>query len=146
MKKKIICSLLILLCFIYLIVPTLIVDAATQDNAKQRFVGKVIEKYEYSCLIEVFDACNQTFAIGDKIDVTTNIENCIYYRVGDYLEITFDGNIVESYPMQIRGTISIEKADIPDEQTNEANTGFILICMIPIISVIVCGIFFAKYL
>ena len=143
MKKKIICSLLVLLCFACLIAPMLVADAATKDSAKKHFIGKVIDKYEYSCLVEVFDAGNQAFAIGDKIDVTTNVENCINYRIGDYLEITFDGTVAESYPMQIRGTINIEKADISGEQTDESNAGFILLCMIPVIIALLAGIIFS---
>ena len=144
MKKKIICGILVLLCFVY-ITPMLVANAATKDSSKKHFVGKVIEKYEYSCLVEVFDAGNQAFAIGDKIDVTTRVENCIHYRIGDYLEITFDGTVAESYPMQIRGTISIEKADISDEQTNDSNAGLILICMIPVMIAVLGAIFLSWY-
>ena len=75
------------------------------------FYGKVVERYDNSCLVEVTDKGNQYFSIGDLISVSTNIESCPEYAVGDTLRIAFDGSVAESYPMQIHKVSSITKAE-----------------------------------
>lgn len=75
------------------------------------FVGKVIEKYEKSCLILVTDTGNQRFMSSDKVVVNTDVGNCPDYAVDDYLRIEFDGVVAESYPLQILGVFAVEKTD-----------------------------------
>lgn len=73
------------------------------------FTGKVLEKYEKSCLIEVTNKGNQSFGVGDLITVNTDIESCPEYQKGDVLTVTFDGSVAESYPMQIHKVYRIVK-------------------------------------
>lgn len=77
------------------------------DGEQAYFKGKVIEKYENNCLVEVTDNGNQRFMLSDKVVVKTDIEGCPDYAVGDYLKIEFDGMVAESYPMQILNVFSI---------------------------------------
>ncbi len=77
------------------------------NGEKAYFKGKVIEKYENSCLVMVTDNGNQRFMSSDKVVVKTDIEGCPDYAVGDYLKIEFDGMVAESYPMQILNVFSI---------------------------------------
>lgn len=74
------------------------------------FYGKVVEKYDKSCLVKVTDKGNQYFSVGDLISVSTNIDSCPEYCVGDSLKIVFDGAVAESYPMQIHKVTSITRA------------------------------------
>ena len=75
------------------------------------FSGKVLEKYETSCLLEITDNGNQSFASGDVVVVNTDVENCPEYTEGDLLTITFDGSIAESYPPQIHKVSMITKVE-----------------------------------
>ena len=65
------------------------------------FSGRVIETYGKSCLVEVTDAGNQHFKLGDQLVIHTDVENCPEYSKGDSLKIVFDGMVAESYPPQI---------------------------------------------
>lgn len=82
-----------------------------RDVLNPHFTGKVIEKHENSCLIEVTDIGNGHLALGSPVVVTTNIPNCPEYEVGDYLIIVFDGTVAESYPPQILRVSTITKTD-----------------------------------
>lgn len=108
MKKTVLLCLLLafLLCFVSC--DGIADDLKDGDDAY--FRAKVIEAYENSCLVEVTDAGNQSFSVGSLISVSTNIEDCPEYGVGDHLEIIFDGEVAESYPMQIFNVIEINKA------------------------------------
>lgn len=75
------------------------------------FVGKVLEKYEKSCLLLVTDFGNQRFMVSDKVVVNTDIEECPDYATDDYLRIEFDGVLAESYPPQALGVFSVKKTD-----------------------------------
>lgn len=75
------------------------------------FVGKVLEKYEKSCLLLVTDTGNQRFMSSDKVVVNTDVGECPDYKAGDYLRIEFDGVVAESYPPQILGVFAVEKTD-----------------------------------
>ena len=65
------------------------------------FIGKVVEVYDGSCLLEVTDKGNWTYYIGYPVQVYTDFENCPEYSVGDYLMIIWDGLADDSYPPQI---------------------------------------------
>lgn len=84
-----------------------------QNNAQPAFfVGKVIEIYDSACLVEVTDDGNYgKLAVGTTVEVTTNIENCPEYGIGDYLRVKFDGTVAESYPPQIKHVLGVDKID-----------------------------------
>ncbi len=104
--KRYLALLLTLFCVVAL------VACNTVEDAEQAyFVGKVIEKYEASCLLEVTNNGNQYFASGDAVVVNTNVEGCPDYSVGDFLRVGFDGTVAESYPLQIPKVFSIDKTD-----------------------------------
>ena len=75
------------------------------------FTGKVIERYETSCLLEVTDTGNGNFFVGERLIVTTNIKNCPAYEVGDHLTVVFDGKVALSYPGQVLNVFQILKTD-----------------------------------
>ena len=82
------------------------------------FVGQAVEKYEASCLLEITDPGNQYFRKGDVVVVSTNVDGCPQYSVGDYLRIVYDGMVAESYPPQVFHVYSVHKTD---EQGNNIN-------------------------
>lgn len=104
--KKCLALLLTLVCLV-----TLVACNTKNDEGQAYFVGKVIEVYEKSCLVEVTNNGNQHLTLGDEVVVNTNIENCPTYAVGDYLRIEFDGTMAESYPPQILKVYAIDKTD-----------------------------------
>lgn len=75
------------------------------------FTGKVIEKYETSCLLEVTHTGNGQFFVGEKLIVNTNVKNCPTYKVGDHLTVVFDGKVALSYPGQVLNVYEIHKLD-----------------------------------
>ena len=83
------------------------------DVLNPYFTGKVLEKLEKSCLLEVTDGGNQAFAEGTLIYVSTDVANCPDFDEGDRLTVSFDGTAAESYPMQIFNVYLIAKTDPP---------------------------------
>ena len=81
------------------------------DLSNPHFTGKVIEKYENSCLLEVTNTGNGQFFVGEKLIVNTNIENCPAYQAGDHLTVVFDGKVALSYPGQVLNVFQIIKTD-----------------------------------
>lgn len=82
-----------------------------RDILNPYFTGEVIEVYEKGCLLEVTDIGNGNFGIGDKVQVNTDISTCPEYDVGDFLRISFDGKVAESYPPQITKVFIVSKID-----------------------------------
>ena len=81
------------------------------DMTKPYFIGKVIEVYEKSCLVEVTDTGNGHFWIGEQVKVHTNIPSCPEYAVGDFLRISFDGKVASSIPPQVTNVFLVSKVD-----------------------------------
>ena len=104
--KKFIAVFLTIVCL-----ATLVACSTNDDKGQPYFVGKVIEVYEDSCLLEVTNNGNQHLASGDVVVVNTDIDNCPTYAIGDFLRIEFDGTMAESYPPQILKVSSIDKTD-----------------------------------
>ena len=113
--KKIIAVFLTLVCLVSLVA----CQNGENENEGNKgndilnpyFTGKVVEVYDSGCLLEVIDKGNWNFSIGDKVQVNTKIENCPKYSVDDYLRISFDGIVAESYPPQIHGVTIVSKTD-----------------------------------
>ena len=74
-----------------------------RDILEPYFTGKVLEKYDESCLVEVTDAGNGNIAVGQQVVVHMNVPNCPDYAVGDLLTISFDGKMTCSLPPQVVG-------------------------------------------
>ena len=81
------------------------------DTSKPFFGGRVIEKYESTCLVEVTDTGNGHFSLGERVVVSTNVDKCPDFEAGDYLRISFDGKVAYSYPPQVLSVYAIVKAD-----------------------------------
>ncbi len=108
MKK--ILSILLLFISVFLLFGCNTQDE-TEDNSTPYFVGKVIEDYGESCLVEVTDVGNGNFSLGSEVVVNTNISSCPKYTVGDYIKIRFDGKVAYSYPPQVLNVFTIIKTD-----------------------------------
>lgn len=102
---------LLALLFSAILLCTLCACGEGADILNPYFTGKVLEKQEGGCLLEVTDRGNQTFAEGESVYVTTAIEGCPDIAVGDLLTVSFDGKIAESYPMQILNVYQIAKTE-----------------------------------
>ena len=99
-----------------LLIPILVAcgDGGDEGNdiiLQQYFVGRVVEVYEKSCLVEISDPGNQYLSVGEVAVVSTNLSDCPAFAVGDFLRIVFDGKVAESYPPQIFTVYSIQKTD-----------------------------------
>ena len=110
--KKLIALFLSLVCLSTLVACTLI-DTQAQNNAEPAyFIGEVIECHGSGCIVRLTDTGSWGgLPIGEIAHVSTNVENCPEYDVGDYIKVVFDGTVAESYPPQIMHVIRIEKTD-----------------------------------
>ena len=75
------------------------------------FAGKVIEKHENVCLMEVTHTGYGHLSVGDEVEVNTSINNCPNYEVGDFLKVFFEAPMTDSNPPQILNVFAIEKSD-----------------------------------
>ena len=75
------------------------------------FTGKVLEINEKGFLLEVTNTGNGCFAVGERVQVNTDLSGCPNYMVGDYLRISFDGKVALSLPPQVACVTSICKTD-----------------------------------
>ena len=103
--KRILTILLVAVCLAALVgcqagseQPQQTQPAQPQEIQEPYFTGKVLEKYEDSCLVEVTDIGNGNFAVGQ--DVIVHMQNGDF-AVGDALIIVFDGKVTCSLPPQI---------------------------------------------
>ena len=109
--KKLIAAILLILCLGTMASCSIIEGLLPKEESETvYFVGKVLEKYEAGCLLEVSDeGTSFGLGIGTLIHVGTSIEGCPEYDVGDQLRVEFDGAVAESYPLQLHGARKIEK-------------------------------------
>ena len=84
-------------------------DTPEFDILNPYFTGKVIEKTDNGCLMEVTDVGNTGFAVGERLLVNTAISGSPAYDVGDCLKISFDGKVALSYPGQILNVFLVSK-------------------------------------
>ncbi len=110
--KKVLAFILTIICLVMLVACDTNTDQS-QNNAQPAYLsGKVIEIYESGCLLEVTDEGNYgKLAVGTTVEISTNVENCPEFVVGDYLTVEFDGTVAESYPPQILHVLVINKID-----------------------------------
>ena len=72
------------------------------------FRAKVLEVHEKTVLVEPLEG-EAELRSSDKIYVSLyKLENTPKIKVGDILEIRYDGMIQETYPAQINGTYAVE--------------------------------------
>lgn len=82
-----------------------------EPNQNPWFCGCVLEKYEECCVVEVTDAGDQGLQLGDLIVVRTAIDDCPDFAAGDILRVEFNGEIAETYPMQVNHVLAIERVE-----------------------------------
>ena len=118
--KKTAALFLCLVCLLSLFACRADLDAGDegQDILNPYFTGRVIEAYENGCLLEVTDAGNTQLTVGERAHVNTDVLNCPAYGAGDYLTVSFDGVVAESYPLQILNVYIVSKAG--DEVVDDA--------------------------
>lgn len=74
---------------------------AGYDILEPYFTGTVTEKFDGGCLVKVTDIGNGNFAVGQDVEVHTDVPGCPDYQVGDSLTISFDGKVTCSLPPQV---------------------------------------------
>ena len=76
------------------------------NGEEYSFTAKILEKSENSLLLEVSDAKNSNILEGTQatIAIKSDYPSC---SVGDYITVSFDGTVLESYPLQIPNVYSI---------------------------------------
>jgi hypothetical protein len=103
MKKRI----LLILCIIALVMGfTACTGVGNNDPAEHLFTGTIIEKNDQTVIVEP-DNGEEIRSSGDKVSVVLP-DNSLNLQVGDSVVVGYDGDVMESYPLQIN-LISIEK-------------------------------------
>ena len=83
-----------------------------------KIVGRVTEKYDGGCLIEITsDTEENVMAEGTPVMVHIGDAECPEYEVGDVLIIIFNGMVAESYPPQIFSVYEVYKSESDSEKT-----------------------------
>ena len=72
------------------------------------FIGKVLEKFDESCLMEVTEAGSGLVAVGQEVVVHINTTDCPDFAAGDILAVSFDGKMTCSLPPQVVGVAIIK--------------------------------------
>ncbi len=80
-------------------------------NSRVKFVGRVTDKYENGCLMEVISGDGSGMADGTPVMVHIGDAECPEYDVGDHLVIVFNGMVAESYPPQIFSVYEVYKSE-----------------------------------
>ena len=70
-------------------------------NSRVKIVGRVTEKHESGCLMDITSIDGNSIAEGTPVSVHIGDAECPEYEVGDVLVIIFNGMVAESYPPQI---------------------------------------------
>ena len=109
--KRFLARLLVCVCLVMGVACDWIKTDGGKDILNPYFTGKVLEKYENSCLMEVTDTGNGNFFVGEKVVVRTDIKNCPDYDVGNFLRISFDGKVALSYPAQVLNVYIVSKVE-----------------------------------
>ena len=107
--KRLCAFIIAVICILSMV--SCVPENAAADLHNPHFTGKVLEKYETTCLLEVTHTGNGQFFVGEKLIVNTNIENCPAYKAGDHLTVVFDGKVALSYPGQVLNVFQIMKTD-----------------------------------
>lgn len=105
-KRSLVC-LLALLCALALVS----CKAKEKESNNPYFCGRVLEQYEDCCVVEVTDIGGQSLQQGDLIVVRTAIDDCPDFAVGDILRVEFNGEIAETYPMQLNHVLAIKRVE-----------------------------------
>ncbi len=101
MKNKI----LIFSLAIILIISVICIYCIYNKESVSSFRGKVVEVGTTSVIVEPFVG-ESIRKSSDKVAVSI-IDNKVKYKVGDIVKVTYTGEVMESYPVQIN-EISIE--------------------------------------
>lgn len=80
-------------------------------NEEYSFFGKVVESNVSHIIVEPNEN-EEIRKSSDKISIELGEDNDAIYKVGTNVKITYDGNIMESYPAQVKATkIELKSAD-----------------------------------
>lgn len=81
--------------------------STTEGDDTPYFIGKVTEKYETICLVEVVNSGNGSFSQGTEVEISTAVSGAPKIKVGDYIKICFDGKVAYSLPPKVLNVYSI---------------------------------------
>lgn len=101
MKKKLASTIIIL----FVILGIFVVVRTLCKPADASIEGTVLDKYEKAFMLEA-DTLNQIVCSWPKNYDTSQIE------INDKITVYFNGEILETYPTRIQGTIKIKKAGV----------------------------------
>lgn len=86
------------------------------------FIAKILEVNDTYLLVEVTDSGNSGISVGAEVDVTTNIENCPDFEVGEYARVVFNGEVMEKDPLALGTVFALSKFDITDTEEGKQIT------------------------
>lgn len=110
-----------------------------EEKTPQAYFGaEVLEVNENNLWVKVVNNGNTGISIGEEFYVTKNVESsdgCPVLSVGDLIKVYFNGDVMETYPLQLGKVYSIEiiEKNTPDwgiklTAENVTATGLTIIC------------------
>ena len=93
-----------------------------KPTEQHQFNATILEIYDNHLLVEPCSGMDELKS-SDKIEVSIqNIDKSIEWKVGDYVLITYDGIILETYPARLNQVYKVEKG-APQSTENETQPG-----------------------
>ena len=130
--KKLIALVLTLVCMLGLIGCDGKINMDSDMSTEQQQLDKPNEQHQFNAtILEIYDnhllvepcAGMDELKSSDKIEVSIqNIDKSIEWKVGDYVLITYDGIILETYPARLNQVYKVEKG-APQSTENETQPG-----------------------
>ena len=96
-------------------------QSATAPSAEVSFVAKILEVYDSSVLVQPVEGSPELRS-ADQITFGTKDLEKLDVAVGDWVEIFYGGEIMESYPAQIRATAWKRADQAETDETTETET------------------------
>lgn len=90
------------------------VITSEQQGAERYFVAQVVNTNEGSLLVEIINEGTSYISLGNQAWISSPKESNVSYAgyaEGDYVRVTFDGLVMETYPLQINSVTSISLTD-----------------------------------
>lgn len=90
------------------------VTTTEQQGTERYFVAKVVNTSEGSLLVEITNEGTSHIPLGNQAWISSPEESNVSYAgyvEGDYVRVTFDGLVMETYPLQINSVTSISLTD-----------------------------------
>lgn len=86
-------------------------ETEPQEHAQAYFTAKILIVNENNVYVKLTDKGTSGISVGEEFYVTKNVsaqDGCPELAVGDFIKVYFNGEVMETYPLQLGKVFSIE--------------------------------------